>query len=315
MNIPSQRPQAVLLFGPTAVGKTALTEQLFSKGFEIINADSVQVYRGLDIGSAKPSAELQRLIPHHLVDIRDPWEDYSVGEFVSDADRIIHDVWKRGKTALVTGGTAYYFRHLLYGAPDTPKADASVRSAVAAEIADKGREWAHSYLASVDPVSASRIPANDVYRVSRAIEVYRISGRPLSSFALSSEERSDVDFTVIGLMRDKGELAVRIRDRVDQMFSAGLYDEMKGLMRQGARADWPAMEAIGYREFFEAREAGEATLSFLKDDIVRSSLKYAKRQITFFSSFGSCRFFHPDDVHAIAEYLTSRDIDLDAFSL
>ena len=272
MNIQNQqRPKAVLLFGPTAVGKTALTESLFSEGFEIINADSVQVYRRLDIGSAKPSSMLQRLIPHHLIDIREPWEDYTVGDFVHDADEAILDISSRGRIALVTGGTAYYFRHLLYGAPKTPKADPGIREHIEREIAAKGKAWAHSYLSSVDPVSAARINENDVYRVSRALEVYLAAGKPLSSFPLSDSERDDVDFIVIGLERDRKELEERIRLRVGMMFDEGLYDEIRGLMREGALPSWPAMEAIGYKEFFAAAESGECCLSTIKEDIIRSS--------------------------------------------
>ena len=277
-----QRPKAVLLFGPTAVGKTALTESLFQRGFEIVNADSVQVYRGLDIGSAKPSSSLQRLIPHHLIDIRDPWEEYTVGDFVHDADRAILDIASRGRVALVTGGTAYYFKHLLYGAPETPKADLAVRASVEESIRENGKDWAYGYLSSFDPVAAARINPNDVYRVSRAIEVYLSTGRPLSSFLLS------------------------IRLRVDIMFSEGMYDEMKRLLREGAKASWPAMEGIGYKEFFPAIECGECTISSIKEDIVRSSIRYAKRQMTFFSSFPTARFFHPDDTEGIRLYLESR---------
>lgn len=319
MNVPSttrlniqnqKRPKAVLLFGPTAVGKTALTECLFSKGFEIVNADSVQVYRGLDIGSAKPSLSLQRLIPHHLIDIRDPWEDYTVGDFVSDADDAISSISSRGNTALVTGGTAYYFKHLLYGAPKTPKADIAVRSSVEKEIEAKGREWAWEYLSEIDPLSSKRINRNDVYRVSRALEVYLSTGRPLSSFELSQEERDDIDFIVIGLRRDRRELEERIRARVDIMFEEGLYDEMKRLMRMGALPSWPAMEGIGYREFFDAIACGECNISTIKEDIIRSSVRYAKRQMTFFSSFSSAHFFHPDDTEGIAGLLESRGIPI-----
>ena len=309
MNIQNQqRPKAILLFGPTAVGKTALTESLFSRGFEIVNADSVQVYRGLDIGSAKPSSSLQHLIPHHLIDIRDPWEDYTVGDFVADADKAIVDIASRGRIALVTGGTAYYFRHLLYGVPKTPKADLAIRASLENDIAAKGRDWAYSYLSSVDSVSASRINPNDVYRVSRALEVYLSSGRPLSSFVLSDKERSDVDFIVIGLQRDRTELCERIRMRVDIMFEEGMYDEMKRLMRIGADASWPAMEGIGYKEFFLAMEEGECCLASIKDEIVRSSIRYAKRQMTFFSSFQTARFFHPDDIAGIRSYLADRGV-------
>ena len=172
------RPKAVVLTGPTAVGKTAMTEELFSHGFEIINADSVQIYRGLDIGSAKPDKALMGKIPHHLIDIKDPWEDYSSGDFVHDAEDAMSSIWSRGNIPLITGGTMYYIKHLVYGAPSTPAADASIRKAVRDEIDDKGLEWAFSYLQDIDPVSASRIGRNDDDRISRAIEVFRTSGKP-----------------------------------------------------------------------------------------------------------------------------------------
>lgn len=312
MNTQSQtKPKAILLFGPTAVGKTALTENLFSKGFEIINADSVQVYRGLDIGSAKPSEALMAQIPHHLVNIRDPWEDYSVGEFVHDADDAIKDISSRGLIPLITGGTAYYFRHLLYGAPKTPPSDAETRKSVEKEIEEKGKDWAYEYLEDIDPVAAEKINKNDIYRVSRAIEVYRASGKPLSSFTLSKEVRKDIDFIVIGLERDREELKKRIRLRVDEMFETGLYDEIKRLMKEGAEATWPSMEAIGYREFFTAAFEGECSISTIKEEIVKASEQYARRQITFFSSFSTARFFHPDDQKGIADYLHEKGIATD----
>ena len=220
----------------------------------------------------------------------------------------ILDISSRGRIALVTGGTAYYFRHLLYGAPKTPKADPGIREHIEREIAAKGKAWAHSYLSSVDPVSAARINENDVYRVSRALEVYLAAGKPLSSFPLSDSERDDVDFIVIGLERDRKELEKRIRLRVGMMFDEGLYDEVRGLMREGALPSWPAMEAIGYKEFFTAAESGECCLSTIKEDIIRSSVKYAKRQMTFFSSFRSARFFHPDDIDSIRSYLEASGV-------
>ena len=287
----ARRNKAVVLFGPTAVGKTALTEELFSSGFEIVNADSVQVYRGLDIGSAKPGSRLRVSIPHHQL--------------------CISDISSRSHIPLITGGTAYYFRSLVYGPSAAPPSDEAVRIAVRQEMERKGIAWAHSYLASVDPVSASRIAIGDTYRISRAIEVYRCSGQPLSSFALPSRPRSDIDFIIIGLDRDRTELRSRIRERVDEMFREGLYDEIRRLMDMGAGRAWPAMRAIGYREFLDAAESGEVSLPVIKDDIVRSTCQYAKRQMTFFSSFTAARFFHPGDSRGIREYLSSRGIGAD----
>ena len=308
-----QKSKAVVLFGPTAVGKTGMTETLFSRSAEIINADSVQVYRGLDIGSAKPDEHLRKLIRHHLIDIRDPWEQYTAGDFVRDAESLIPEIIERGIVPLVTGGTGYYIKQLVYGPSSAPPSDNAVREAVKAEIEEKGSAWAWEYLAEVDPVSAERINPNDVYRVSRAIEVYRISGRALSSYPVSASPRTDIDFILICLVRDKSELDKRIAMRVDQMFDMGLYDEIKRLFRSGASRDWPGMHAIGYQEFLDAAETGEASVRTIKEDIIRASMQYAKRQMTFFRSFATCRFFHPDDLDGLSDYLAFNGIGIDGF--
>ena len=304
------RPKAVVLTGPTAVGKTAMTEALFSHGFEIINADSVQIYRGLDIGSAKPDKALMEKIPHHLIDIKDPWEDYSSGDFVHDAEDAMSSIWSRGNIPLITGGTMYYIKHLVYGAPSTPAADASIRKAVRDEIDDKGLEWAFSYLQDIDPVSASRIGTNDDYRISRAIEVFRTSGKPLSSFPLPDAVRDDISFTLICLKRSREELKERIGLRVEQMFSEGLYDEIRSLARSGADLSWPAVEGIGYREFFQARIDGEESLSMIKERIIRDSLRYAKQQMTFASSMKDFVFIDPDAVASALDQLSLNGICL-----
>ena len=306
----ARKNRAVVLFGPTAVGKTAMTEALFSGSAEIISADSVQVYRGFDIGSAKPDGHLLRLIPHHLIDIRDPWEQYTAGDFVRDAEALIPQIISRGRIPLITGGTAYYFRQLISGPSEAPKSDPEVRESVRREIEEKGSEWAYSYLGEIDPVSHGRIAAADIYRISRAIEVYRSSGRPLSSYAASSAP--DADYIIICLVRDKAELSARIEMRVDEMFRLGLYDEVRELFRKGADASWPAMNAIGYREFLEAAETGEASLLSIKESIIRNTRQYAKRQMTFFRSFASCRFFHPDDIEGIRSALIESGISPDA---
>ncbi len=306
----STKNKAVLLFGPTASGKTALTKTLFSEGAEIINADSVQVYRYLDIGSAKPEDELRDLIPHHLIDIRNPWEQYTAGDFVRDAEAAIEEISSRGKLPVITGGTAYYFRQLAYGPSKAPPADPDVRAEVASDIERFGKDWAYEELERIDSISASRIKRNDIYRISRAIEVFRTSGKPLSSYSVSDTLRSDIDFVIIGLKRDKKELDERIELRVSQMFCEGLYDEIKKLMRMGADISWPGMQGIGYREFMDARISGEVSIDTIRKDIIRSTRQYAKRQMTFFSSFATCRFFHPDDIDSIRSYLSFNGIAL-----
>ena len=298
----------MVLFGPTAVGKTALTEELFSKGFEIINADSVQVYRYLDIASAKPEKELVEKIPHHLVDIRFPWEQYNSGDFCKDAERLIKEINERGNIPLITGGTAYYFKQLLYGPSSTPESNPKTREEIQRTIDDIGLDKAYEMLMSLDMEAAKKIDKNDRYRISRALEVIKDTGRPLSSFPVSDTLREDIDFVIIGLKREKKELEERIRKRVDIMFDSGAVREMKALLSMGANLSWPGMQGIGYREWFYAMESGEVNISIIKDMIIRSSIKYAKRQMTFFSSFSDTLWFSPNDIEKIKEYLKERNI-------
>ena len=300
--------RAVVLFGPTAVGKTALTEELFSKGFEIINADSVQVYRFLDIASAKPEKELVEKIPHHLVDIRFPWEQYNSGDFCKDAERLIKEINERGNIPLITGGTAYYFKQLLYGPSSTPESNPKTREEIQRTIDDIGLDKAYEMLMSLDMEAAKKIDKNDRYRISRALEVIKDTGRPLSSFPVSDTLREDIDFVIIGLKREKKELEERIRKRVDIMFDSGAVREMKALLSMGADPSWPGMQGIGYREWFYAMESGEVNISIIKDMIIRSSIKYAKRQMTFFSSFSDTLWFSPNDIEKIKGYLEERNI-------
>lgn len=298
----------MVLFGPTAVGKTALTEELFSKGFEIINADSVQVYRFLDIASAKPEKELVEKIPHHLVDIRFPWEQYNSGDFCKDAERLIKEINERGNIPLITGGTAYYFKQLLYGPSSTPESNPKTREEIQRTIDDIGLDKAYEMLMSLDMEAAKKIDKNDRYRISRALEVIKDTGRPLSSFPVSDTLREDIDFVIIGLKREKKELEDRIRKRVDIMFDSGAVREMKALLSMGADLSWPGMQGIGYREWFNAMESGEVNISIIKDMIIRSSIKYAKRQMTFFSSFSDTLWFSPNDIKEIKGYLEERNI-------
>ena len=300
--------RAVVLFGPTAVGKTALTEELFSKGFEIINADSVQVYRYLDIASAKPEKELVEKIPHHLVDIRFPWEQYNSGDFCKDAERLIKEINERGNIPLITGGTAYYFKQLLYGPSSTPESNPKTREEIQRTIDDIGLDKAYEMLMSLDMEAAKKIDKNDRYRISRALEVIKDTGRPLSSFPVSDTLREDIDFVIICLKREKKELEERIRKRVDIMFDSGAVREMKTLLSMGADLSWPGMQGIGYREWFNAMESGEVNISIIKDMIIRSSIKYAKRQMTFFSSFSDTVWFSPNDTKEIKGYLEERNI-------
>ena len=168
--------------------------------------------------------------------------------------------------------------------------------------------WAYSYLASIDPVSAERINRNDIYRITRAIEVYRASGRPLSSFPLSTSPREDISFALIGLSRDRNILSRRIEQRAAQMFDEGLYDEVRALIDSGADRSWPGMEGIGYREFFDAAEDGESSVHDICDSIIRDSKRYAKRQITFLSSMKEFSIFSPEDEDGVRSFLLDNGI-------
>jgi tRNA dimethylallyltransferase len=285
----------VFLFGPTAVGKTALLFNVFAEGFEVINADSVQVYRHLDIGSAKATAEERARIPHHLIDIRDPWEDFSVGDFIRLADEKVSEIESRGNVPVVCGGTAFYFKHFLYGLSSSPKSDPETRETVKALLLQKGPAWCHQYLESLDPVSAARIHPNDTYRTTRALEVCLSSGGKLSDFAVPDTIRNGMQVLSIGLTRPKQELDSRIRMRVDQMFDQGLENEIHALIALGATRDWPAMKAIGYQEFLDGNQDIEA----VKHQIVMDSIHYAKRQKVFFQSFTDVKWHSPDDEDAI----------------
>ncbi|MCR5760643.1 MAG: tRNA (adenosine(37)-N6)-dimethylallyltransferase MiaA [Sphaerochaetaceae bacterium] len=306
--------KSVFLFGPTAVGKTGLLCSFFSSDFEVVNADSVQVYRRLDIGSAKASEKERKAIRHHLIDILEPWEKYSVADFIRLGDEACSDIYSRGKYPVLSGGTAFYFKHFIYGLSEAPQSDEKTREEVKLMIQELGKEESHKYLESIDPVSSSRINVNDTYRVSRAIEVYKASGRPLSSFALPTEPRNSMDALIIGLKRERDELAKRIRERVDIMFSEGLMDEISSLMEEGANPQWQSMQAIGYKEFLSVLFAdgkrpvsslSSSEITDIKESICMNSIHYAKRQMTFFNSFKNVHWMNPEDEKAISELVRS----------
>jgi tRNA dimethylallyltransferase len=280
-----------LLFGPTASGKTDLIACLAAlpglaalgyAGVEVVSADSMQVYRGLDIGTAKPSAGLLAAVPHHLIDIRDPDRQYSVGDFVRDAADAVDDIAARGRLPLVSGGTAFYLRNLLLGLPEVPPADQAVRDRLRAEFDERGAAPLAAELAAADPVTAGRIHGNDHYRLLRALEVFRLTGRPLSSFAENSPPPGRRYLTV-GLRRDRPELYARIDARTAAMFSAGFEAEVDRLVAQGYGPGDPGMKAIGYREWFgpDGRRIRDAAA--VEAAVAQDSRRYAKRQITFFA--------------------------------
>jgi tRNA dimethylallyltransferase len=277
------------------VGKTALLERLFTGRGEIISADSVQVYRELDIGSAKPSPGVRRVIPHHLIDILDPRQQYTAGDFVNAAEGLIRDISRRGRIPVVSGGTAFYFRNLVYGLPPTPAADPRIRQRLEDECLRLGPERMFHRLETLDPPSAARISPKDRYRVLRALEVCEAAGKPLSEIKVPGLPRKDMDFLIIGLTRGREELYSRIDSRVDAMFRDGLVREVTSLLRRGRRETDPGMRGIGYREFFGLNRNGCLRLKDIAGQIKIDSRRYAKRQLTFFKSIPGVLWFHPDE--------------------
>ncbi len=294
----------MILFGPTAVGKTELLFRLFEGTGEIISVDSMQVYRGMDIGTAKPSESLRTRIPHHLIDIKNPDEQYNVGEFVHAAEGLVERIRSRGRIPVLSGGTAFYFKHFLFGLPSAPAVDPAIRAELQDELARGGTEALYERLAAIDPVAADKIHQRDTYRVLRALEIHRMTGNPPSSFRNGGEMRTDFRFFIAGLDRERGELYRRIDQRVDAMFRDGLPGEVSGLIDSGYGEETPGMQAIGYREFFRGTRTGCTTLHGIAEDIKRNSRRYAKRQLTFFRSLPGTRWYHPDEEDSIR-----RDLD------
>ncbi|MFW5684110.1 MAG: tRNA (adenosine(37)-N6)-dimethylallyltransferase MiaA [Spirochaetota bacterium] len=279
-----RRPPVIFLFGPTAVGKTAIIASLPRGLAEVISADSMQVYRGMDIGTAKPDAILRASVPHHLIDIRDPDQRYDVGAFVDDANELMREIHARAMLPVVSGGTGFYFKHLLLGLPQAPPSDPEVRERVLLRAEREGTDALYEELGRVDPQSAARIDGNDRYRITRAIEVFEQTGRPLSSFAMEGPPREDVDVRSFRLTRPREALAERVRVRVRSMFDEGLRHEVETLVGAGYGSDAPGMRAIGYREFFDAHGALRPAREddAIAEAIAGNTRRYAKRQETFF---------------------------------
>jgi len=305
----------LILFGPTASGKTGILLELFNSSngaapagmqAEIISADSMQVYRGMDIGTAKPSADEVSRLPHHLIDIRQPSEQFNAGDFVRLADEACLEIASRGKLPVVSGGTGFYLKNFIMGLSEAPPSYYKVREQLKVELSEKGAAALMEELATCDLISANRIHINDEYRMLRALEVYRSCGKPLSSFAMNPKDkqtggtRNNFRFIIIGLSRPRDELYNRINLRCAQMFKQGLPDEVRSLYEKGYTPNDPGLRAIGYREFFV--EDSEAPRGWrLSQDadgvqalIAQNSRRYAKRQITFFAGIPDVHWIECD---------------------
>lgn len=295
------RPLAIALMGPTASGKTATAIELAERlDGEIVSVDSALVYRGLDIGAAKPDAAERARVPHHLLDLRDPWQAYSAAEFAADAADAVRGIVARGRLPILAGGTGLYFRALLRGLSPMPEADPAVRAAIAAEAAQEGWPALHAQLAEIDPAAAARIHATDPQRIQRALEVYRLSGRPISQWqAMPGVER--LPARVLKLVLAPAERAVlhrRIEARFDAMLEQGFLDEVRRLRSLPAMAavpnplDLPAIRAVGYRQAW-LHLGGEGSAAEFRDRAIFATRQLAKRQLTWLRGELDARWFDP----------------------
>lgn len=300
----------LVIFAPTATGKTELLFRLFGKcqnrekgdpefsppqipNAKIISADSMQVYRGMDICTAKPTAEERRRLEHFLLDIKNPDEQFSVAEFVERADALCEQLFSQGILPVVCGGTGFYIRSFLLGLPKTPEGDEKIRKHLHSQAEEFGSEKMWQKLFSLDRQSAQKINPNDTYRILRALEIYEITGKPRSEFLGEQVLREKYNFTTLILERDRADLYNRIDLRVEKMFADGLEAEVKSLA-QKYPPDAPGMKAIGCHEFFDCPYGTSS--EEIKSRIKHDSKKYAKKQCFFMRGIPGAEIFHiPQD--------------------
>ncbi len=310
----TRRRGAVLLMGPTGAGKSELAVQLAEHfPFEIVSTDSALVYRGMDIGTAKPDLDTRRRVPHHLIDIRDPASTYSAGEFVLDAARIMEDIWRRSRTPLFVGGTMLYFHALSQGIADLPEGNPEVRAQIDARAALAGWAEMHRELAEVDPQAAAKIHGNDPQRIQRALEVFRITGQPISKLQQSRVSVLDgVEVVELALApQDRTILHTRIQARFAAMMDAGFVKEVKKLReRSDLHAEQPSMRAVGYRQVWRYL-AGHCSLSEASEQAIAATRQLAKRQLTWLRARPHAQWFdsaHRDVAATLRAALSRGDI-------
>lgn len=270
----------------------------------MINADSMQVYRHMDVGTAKPSPEARTRPLHHMVDVAEPTEQFNAGRFVKEAEALARQIRDRGRVPVIAGGTAFYITSFLYGLPESPPADAATRDRLRAQEAKEGIGALYRTLEVLDPAGAARIQPNDPYRIIRALEVLESTGRSLFSYRWPRTARTEFQFLIIGLEREREELHRRIDARVDTMFAQGLVEEVKTLLARGFGPGDPGMRGIGYRELLAMR-AGCQTFAQVRELIARNSRRYAKRQLTFFRAVANVCWLRADRPAAVREKIES----------
>ena len=295
--VPAAGDPVLCLLGPTASGKTEAAIRLHERGdVDIISVDSAMVYRGLDIGSAKPAPALLARVPHALVDIRAPTDSYSVAEFVDDATRLIRDSHTAGRIPVLVGGTMLYFKCLFNGLADLPEADPAIRSRLDAEAEADGWPALHARLAVVDSQAAGRIEPTDSQRIQRALEVFGLTGTPISVHQQRSAARPRYRYCSLALASDdRASLHARINQRFDTMLEQGLLDEVADLLRQpGVHTDLPSLRAVGYRQLAD-HLAGHCSLEQAVKDAKTATRRLAKRQFTWLRGMPDIEVVDPLD--------------------
>lgn len=292
----SQRSSVLYLMGPTASGKTELAVALHKAiPSEIISVDSAMIYRDMNIGTAKPDPTILEIAPHHLIDIRNPDQQYSVADFCRDADRLIDEILKRNRLPILVGGTIMYFHSLQFGLSELPAADPTIRSQLEEFAQTNGLPALHQRLAEVDPESAARIHENDPQRIQRALEVYLLTGVKLSAWHRAKVPvRSDIDTVCIGLLpQDRSQLHDRISIRFDQMLQAGFIEELKTIREHwNLTATMPSMRCIGYRQAWSYLE-GQIDYQEMRDQAIAATRQLAKRQLTWLRHYPETHCIDP----------------------
>ncbi|HTU20829.1 MAG TPA: tRNA (adenosine(37)-N6)-dimethylallyltransferase MiaA [Gemmataceae bacterium] len=289
-------PQALVLTGPTGCGKSQLALDLAERlGAEIVSMDSMALYRRMDIGTAKPTAEDRRRVPHHLLDVLEPWESANVAWWLERAAECCRDITQRGKRPLFVGGTPLYLKALLHGLFDGPPADETIRRRLSDEAASVGGAALHARLAAVDPISVARLHPNDVRRVIRALEVWELTGRPISDWQTqwTTSEPPQEDSRCLCLDLPRPELYARIDARVERMIADGLVEEVRALRHLDRPLSREAAQALGYKEMFAYLD-GHANLRQTIQQIQMRSRNFAKRQMTWFRHLPARRIARPE---------------------
>ena len=291
----TQSPTALFILGPTASGKTALTLALAQQQpIEIISVDSALVYRGMDIGTAKPSRAEQAICPHHLIDIIEPTEAYSAAQFAADAQRLIHEIHARGRLPVLVGGTMLYVKALLEPLTELPESDAQIRAQIDAQAADLGWPAMHAQLAQIDPITAARIEPNDAQRINRALEIFHISGKPMAQWLAEDTTTHELSFKPILtalIPEPRAILHERINQRFVTMLNEGFLDEMRTLRARGdLHLGLPSMRCVGYRQAWEHLDG-----AYGYDELIEkgqaATRQLAKRQMTWIRGMSQIQVF------------------------